>query len=104
GGGGGTSTSANIKTLNSTQKAIAIDSLSLIDADGNGYEYPVFGKNLDITGITAAITGSGGSVSAPTTNNTDQLPHYGYQGSWAIQWGSAAQTNSAKFIWTHTGY
>ncbi|EQM62578.1 chlamydia polymorphic membrane middle domain protein, partial [Chlamydia ibidis 10-1398/6] len=102
-GGGGVRAPAKIQTQANQQ--ITINSLSLIDPDGNGYEYPVFGKNLDFTGVQAAITTSG-TVTKPTTNNTTQTPHYGYQGNWTVSWaqGAGTQEQNATFTWEKTGY
>ncbi|EPP34322.1 chlamydia polymorphic membrane middle domain protein, partial [Chlamydia ibidis] len=80
--------------------------MSLVDADGNGYEYPIFGKNQSQSRVV--ITGgSSQTVSAPTTNNTTQTPHYGYQGNWTVSWAqgsSGAHEQNATFTWEKTGY
>ncbi|WP_035391956.1 polymorphic outer membrane protein middle domain-containing protein, partial [Chlamydia ibidis] len=106
GGGGASKASITASSASNSSTQPSVTSLSLVDADGNGYEYPIFGKNQSQSRVV--ITGgSSQTVSAPTTNNTTQTPHYGYQGNWTVSWAqgsSGAHEQNATFTWEKTGY
>ncbi|AAP05366.1 autotransporter domain-containing protein [Chlamydia caviae] len=106
-GGGGVPLAAQI-SAEGTNKSVTISSLNLVDADGNGYEYPVFSTTREFPSIIEAKANGTGTPTIPTTHLTDHAPaaHYGYQGLWTTSWaqGTATTSQLATLAWQQTGY
>ncbi|SYX09092.1 Polymorphic membrane protein F,chlamydial polymorphic outer membrane protein repeat,Autotransporter beta-domain [Chlamydia poikilotherma] len=106
GGGGGTLSPAQI-SADATNKSVTIQSINLVDSNGNGYEYPIFSTTQPFSAIEAKANGTG-TATIPTTNLTNYVPpaHYGYQGNWTTTWqqGGTAATQTATLNWKQTGY
>ncbi|MEF9497358.1 MULTISPECIES: autotransporter domain-containing protein [Chlamydia] len=103
-GNGGVATPAKIKAT-TTGKKVTINSVSFVDDNGNGYDYPILATNKPFTGIEiTAATASTPDI--PAQNLTNYVPptHYGYQGNWTVTWAGTGDTKTATLIWNKTGY
>ncbi|WP_375793514.1 autotransporter domain-containing protein [Chlamydia sp. 12-01] len=105
GGGGGTSPTRIKATSNG--KKVTINSVSFVDADGNGYDYPALSTDQPFIGIEITAATSVTPV-IPIENLTNYTPsaHYGYQGNWTVTWekSNADTTQTATLVWNKTGY
>ncbi|MFJ1510082.1 autotransporter domain-containing protein [Chlamydia crocodili] len=103
-GNGGVTTPAKIKAT-TTDKKVIIQSVSFVDDNGNGYDYPILATDKPFTGIEiTAATASTPDI--PAQNLTNYVPpaHYGYQGNWTVTWAGTGVTKTATLIWNKTGY
>ncbi|EPP28388.1 autotransporter beta-domain protein, partial [Chlamydia psittaci 08-2626_L3] len=106
GGGGVAPTPAKVEATTES-KTVTINAVNLVDDNGNAYEYPILAASQPFKAIEVK-SGSGGSITPPTTNLQNYTPptHYGYQGNWTVTWaqGSGAQEKIATLNWEQTGY
>ncbi|WP_407365534.1 polymorphic outer membrane protein middle domain-containing protein, partial [Chlamydia pecorum] len=113
-----TNLSVNMNSLNGTDpvtlsataasKTVSLTgAITLMDDQGNAYENHDL-RNSQNYGFVKLSGGSGATITAPTINApTEETPkHYGYQGTWAVQWapGTGAAAQTATLSWTKTGY
>ncbi|EPJ31000.1 autotransporter beta-domain protein, partial [Chlamydia psittaci 09DC78] len=107
GGGGGVAPAPAKVEATTTSQTVKINAVNLVDDNGNAYEYPILAASQPFKAIEVK-SGSGGSITPPTTNLQNYTPptHYGYQGNWTVTWaqGSGAQEKIATLNWEQTGY
>ncbi|AGW40008.1 Pmp family polymorphic membrane protein autotransporter adhesin [Chlamydia pecorum] len=95
---------AVIQANSNTNNLTLSGPIQLVDTTGTYYENHDLSKTLDRELFTLKASGS---VTQPTPSVSLGVPetHYGYQGTWSINWTSSAQSESkAKFTWNKTGY
>ncbi|WP_375793515.1 autotransporter domain-containing protein [Chlamydia sp. 12-01] len=103
-GNGGVATPAKIKAT-STDKKVIIQSVSFVDDNGNGYDYPIFSTDKPFAGIEITAANSiEPTLPIQNLTNYSSPAHYGYQGNWTVTWAGANATKTATLVWNKTGY
>ncbi|QEM73951.1 autotransporter domain-containing protein [Chlamydia abortus] len=103
-GGGGSAPAPAKVEAKTASKAVTINTVNLVDVDGNAYEDPILSASKSFAAITATTSSS--TVTPPTDNLKNYTPptHYGYQGNWTVTWNAETATKTATLTWEQTGY